>query len=81
MNRFVSLAFVLALATTGFVTPVTAARQGVTIIGVDISGSAPLVLNQAIADNAASYLKSAVIAMQPGERLRVLSIGSYIFSR
>ena len=75
MNRFVSLGFITLLAITGFAMPVIAARQGVTIIGVDISGSAPLVLNQAIADNAASYLKSAVIAMQPGERLRVLSIG------
>jgi len=42
---------------------------------VDISGSAPLVLNQGISDNAASYLKRTVMGMQPGERLRILSIG------
>ena len=70
MTRFVPLLAVLA--TMVFAQP---AHATLTIIGIDISTSSPMAYSQGVADNAAAYLKNKTLAMQPGDRLRVLSVG------
>lgn len=70
MTRFAALLAVLA--TMFFAQP---AHATLTIIGIDISTSSPLAYSQGLADNAATYLKNKTLAMQPGDRLRILSVG------
>jgi hypothetical protein len=52
-----------------------AAAAGVTIIGLDISDSAPLALSQAIANKVAGTIEAHIRDLPPGHRIRILSMG------
>lgn len=46
------------------------------LTAVDVSGSTAMVSNDTVAGQAAGYLQSVISAMEPGSRVRILSIGA-----
>ena len=70
MTRLLAIPALLAVLSAA-----STASAAVTVIGIDISTSSPIAYNQGVANNAADYLKAKTLTMQPGDRIRVLSVG------